>query len=209
MSMEALAASIMAFAGGNPCLSAFLFLLSFGYCSPIPEELALVGVGFALRSAGVPYPLALAVAFVALALSDAGCYSFARLLGPRLVRLKPLARLFHADRILAAEKYFAKKGTAFIFTSRFFFGLRSIATLGAGFLRLPFHRFLAPSLPALAIGASSWLAVGYVSSARLGSVFETAPKFLSALGILAAIAVAVVAIGRVAAHRLRSGTGEA
>jgi membrane protein DedA with SNARE-associated domain len=207
--MEALAGSIMSLAGGNPGLSAFFFLLTFGYWTPIPEELALVAIGFALKSAHLPYPAALAVSLAALALSDSVCYCFARFLGPLLLRLKPMERLLRSDRVLAAERSFARKGPIFIFASRFVVGFRSAAALGSGFMRLPYLRFLVPSLSALVIGGPLWLGIGFFAGAKFGSMFETAGKLLSALGILAAIVLSVAVAGRIAGRRLRAGAEEA
>jgi len=207
--MEELARSVMSFAGGRPGLSAFLFLTTFGYWTPVPEELALVAIGFALQSAGMPYPVALAISITALAISDSGCYSFARFLGPKLVRLKPVARLFSSEKVLAAEKAFARRGPIFIFASRFVVGLRSAAALGSGFLRLPYLRFLVPSLSALLVGGPIWLALGYFAGARFGSAFETAGKWLSALGIFVAAAAAIFVLGRIAGRRIRAQAEEA
>jgi membrane protein DedA with SNARE-associated domain len=207
--MEALAGTIMSLAGGNPGLSAFFFLLSFGYWTPIPEELALVAIGFALKSVQLPYPAALAISLTALALSDSACYCFARFLGPLLLRLKPVERLLRSERVRAAESAFARKGPIFIFASRFVVGFRSAAALGSGFMRLPYLRFLVPSLSALVIGGPIWLGIGYFAGASFGSMFETTGKWLSALGVLAAIAASVFIAGRIAGRRLRAGAEEA
>lgn len=203
--METLAGSIMSLAGGDPALSAFLFLLTFGYWTPVPEELALVAIGFALKSAGLPYPEALAISIAALALSDSACYCFARFIGPRLLRLRPVERILRSERVKSAEAAFARKGPIFIFASRFVVGFRSAAALGSGFMRLNYFRFLLPSLSALLIGGPLWLGIGYFAGAKLGSKFAEAGKWLSAIGILAAAGVIAFIIGRIAARRLRTG----
>lgn len=190
----------------DPLLAAFVFLLLFGFTSPIPEELALVIVGLALRGAGRGYLEILPIALLALALSDIIYYSIARFFGSRLLRIRFLRGILKPERIEASERFFARKGPKIVFACRFVVGLRFAAIVSAGILRMPLKRLLAYDLPALCIGAPAWLGVGYAIAFQLGGAdIGIIGTILSVCGPLAVFAAAILVYKKVAAERGRPG----
>jgi len=187
--------------GADPLFAAFAFLLLFGFTLPIPEELALVLVGLTLRGARRGYFEVLPVALLALALSDLIFYSIARLFGSRLHRFRLLRTILKPERINEAERYFLRRGPRIVFTCRFVVGLRLSAIMSAGFLRLSLKSFLAHNLPALCIGASAWLGIGYSLALRLGSDVGNLGKVFSVVGPVAALVAALLVYRSVVADR--------
>lgn len=190
--------------GVDPLFAAFLFLLLFGFTLPIPEEAALVVAGLTLRGAGRPYPGALAVSLLALALADLGYYSIARFFGPRLLRVRFIRGILGAKRIEESERYFARKGPRIVFVCRFVVGLRAAAIMSAGFLRLPLGRFLARDIAALCIGAPLWLAAGYSLGLQFDAGIGALGRILSICGPVAVGVAAIFVYRSVMADRSRS-----
>ncbi|MGO8692306.1 MAG: DedA family protein [Rectinemataceae bacterium] len=190
--------------GGHPLLSAFLFLVLFGFTTPIPEELALVLVGLTLREARVPYLAALAAAFSALLLADLAYYSAARFLGPRLLRFRLLRGLLKPRGIAEAERYFSRKGARIVFACRFVVGLRAAAILSSGFLRLAVRRFVAYDASALSIGSVAWLAVGYAVGSRLGGRIGSFERIFSIIAPAAVVTAAILVYLAIKADRSKT-----
>jgi membrane protein DedA with SNARE-associated domain len=206
--MEDLSQALSSIAGQNPALASFLLLLTFGYWLPVPEELALVAVGLTLRAAGLPFHAALAISISALVISDSSLYFISRFLGKRLIKIRIIERVLRSERVLAAERAFARSGPRFIFVARFIVGLRSASIIASGFLRLPYLSFLAPTAAAMGIGVGAWLAIGYFAGPGLGAKLDGIGSCLPVAGALA-VAAAMVAVGIAAGRRLRAEGGQA
>jgi membrane protein DedA with SNARE-associated domain len=145
----------------------------------------------------------LAVAWLALVAADLGYYSIARFAGPRLLRIRPLRAILGANRIEESEKYFARRGPRIIFLCRFVVGLRAAAIMASGFLRYPLGRFLARDLPALVIGVTAWLGVGYSIGIQVEGGIGAIGNALSIGGPAAAIVAAILVYRSVRRDRLR------
>ncbi len=181
---NAVAAFLAAHQGLDPRAAVFIFLLSFGFVFPIPEELALVLVGLAMRDVGKGYLGTLFIAFLALGIADSLLFGIARFAGPRVLRLRIARFLLRPEAIRAGERFIEKRGPIVVFGCRFILGLRFAAIVGAGSLRMPYLRFLRYDLPALCIGASAWLGAGYFLGSELGGRLGGIEKALSIAGPL-------------------------
>jgi membrane-associated protein len=183
--------------GIDPLLAGFLFLVAYGFTTPIPEELALLLVGAAIHTAGRSYFEILPLAILALVTSDLIFYSIARFFGPRLLAIPFVRRILRPDRIEACERYFSNKGPRLLLACRFVVGLRMAAIVGAGLLRLRIGRFLANDLPPLLVGASAWLGAGYsLGPAAIGG-FGPLGSALAVLGPVALLVAATLLSRRV------------
>jgi membrane protein DedA with SNARE-associated domain len=171
-----------------PC--SFLFLMVFGFTTPICEELAVALVGMTLKATGTPFLIALALALPALLIQNTGLFFFARLFGARIVRHRLLRWLIKPRILEEAELFFSKRGPRMLFSSRFVVGLRSAAILGAGFLRMSWPKFIAYESLAAAITTPAWLFVGYSLGAQLD---EKAGQFEKLVGLLGPAAILVAA----------------
>jgi membrane protein DedA with SNARE-associated domain len=185
-------------------LSIFLFLLLFGFVIPITEEIALILVGMTIRGSGADIVSCLGVALVALALADMGFYGIARIVGPRLLRVRAFGRFMKPERVLEGERYFQRRGPRIIFFCRFVVGLRAPALLGAGFLRMPLKRFILYDGLALLVSPPVWLGVGYAFGAQLDAETGMIARILSFIGPVAVIVAACLVYRSVTADKARS-----
>lgn len=160
--------------------------------------------GASLKLAGVSLGLSIPLAILALSLADLGFYSIARFLGPRLLRLRLLARLLRPERIAMMEGFFRARGPRILFACRFVPGLRMAAILSSGFLKLPVLRFVAYDSGSIAVASLVWMGVGHVIGLQFLETGSTITRILA----LAAPLALVGGAGFVA-RRLRSGLKEA
>lgn len=116
-------------------LATLIFLGTF-----VLEDAAVVGAGLLLTAGCLNWPLAFVACFLGIWLGDAGLYGFARLAGRRFFERTALRRF--ASRVEQSERWFAARGSVLLISSRVLPGARLPTYLAAGFLRLPFDRFL-------------------------------------------------------------------
>lgn len=148
------------------------------------ESVLLLGGFFSSPSAteGVEAPLALdhviAVAFAGAILGDIVGYLIGRGAGRWIV--DRLGRFFFLppSRLPLMERYFRTYGMRAILIGRFAPFLRSIRTLVAGTVRMPFLRFLVPDV----IGAGAWVAAIAATGFLLGESWRVAQRYLGAGG---------------------------
>ncbi len=169
-----------------PC--AFLFLMVFGFTTPICEEIALALVGATMSATGTSLPLAIALALVALLIQDSAGFHLARAFGSKIIRHRLLARIFKPRGIEAAERYISRRGPIVVFASRFVVGMRSGAIYGSGLLGMSWKRFILFDSLAAVIMVPAWLFAGY----SLGASFDSAAGRLGALLGVVGPAAAVV-----------------
>lgn len=193
-----------ALAGFSPVLAVFLFLVLFGYTTPIPEELALVIAGASLKAAGLSLPLALPLAILALSLADLGFYSIARFLGPKLLRLRILSRILRPERIAMVEGFFRARGPRILFACRFIPGLRMAAILSSGFLRLPLLRFVTYDSGSIVLAALAWMGVGYAVGLGFLDNASTLARILALAAVAVLVAGAVLAARRLKARLMKA-----
>src|SRR5207249_6572004 len=109
--------------------------------------------------------------FLGIWMGDALLYLLARGIGRPLLQRSCAKRFFDSIAVARSEKWFAERRTWLLLSSRFIPGTRLPTYLAAGFLRLPFGRFLSVTGIAVAVwtigifllaktfgpGALSWL----------------------------------------------------
>jgi membrane protein DedA with SNARE-associated domain len=184
--MSGLLSLLPGFVARDPLPYVFLFLLCFGFATPLCEELAVALVGATVKATGAPPLLALAAALAAVLLQDTAFFILARLFGAKVLRHRLIAKLIKPKAIEDGERYFLRRGPFVVFASRFVVGLRSAVILGAGFLKMPWPRFALYDFCAAAIMVPAWLFVGFA----LGSQFDAKADLLAkAFGLLAPVAV--------------------
>ena len=203
--MNALAAAFPAFLTRNPLPFEFAFLLLFGFCMPISEEIALALVGAAIKAAGAPLWAAILVALPALLIQDNAYFSLARLLGPRLLKSKLLSRILGARAAEGGRRYLERRGPAVVFASRFVVGLRSAVILGSGLFGLEWRRFLIFDALAASISTPAWLYLGYALGSQLEAGAEAGvARILGLAGPAAIVAAAIAVFLSVRADRARA-----
>jgi membrane-associated protein len=122
----------------------FSLLILAGLNFPISEDLLIIISGI-LASTLVPentWKLFLGV-FLGAYLSDWLAYWIGRQWGAQLWRIRWFARLFHPQRLMQIEQYYAKYGVLTLLVGRFIpFGIRNCLFVTAGIGKMRFWKFL-------------------------------------------------------------------
>lgn len=170
----------------------FTLLVICGLGFPCPEEVALIGGGYAVyQSGGGPEQVALmcAVAMVGMLLGDTLIYFLGRTAGDRAHKLPLLGRHLSPERMVKARAMFNKHGAKAVFFGRFLFGVRAVTFLAAGSMRVPLPLFLLMDGLAGLISVPTSIFLAWYFGAHL----HTALQQVTSLN--QAIMIAVVALG--------------
>lgn len=103
--------------------------------------------------------------FLGIWIGDTLLYLLARTVGRPLLHRSWVKRFFDPAAVARSEQWFAERGTWLLLSSRFVPGTRLPTYLAAGFLRLPFGRFLLVTGTAVAI----WTVGIFVFTKTFGS----------------------------------------
>ncbi|MCF7223222.1 bifunctional DedA family/phosphatase PAP2 family protein [Marilutibacter chinensis] len=140
---------------------------------------ALVGLGH------INGPYALAAASAGAFLGDALSYWIGRNWGPQLRQTWPFSR--YPQWLDRGEGMFRRRGAMSIVIARFVGAVRPFVPAIAGMLRMPFPRYLVPSLAASIAWAALFLAPGWVLGASYDAVAAVADRLAIVLGTLAIV----------------------
>lgn len=185
--MNSIAHVLPSFIQQNPHLFCFIFLFLFAFTLPICEEIAVALVGVTTRALGTDFVSIAIVAIAALLIQDYALFLIARTFGPRIMRHRFVARFFKPDKVVAAERYFRRRGPVIILGSRFVVGLRISAILGSGFLRMSWSKFLLFDSIAASMMTPAWLFVGYSLGAQFDQNAGPITRILAIIGPVAVL----------------------
>jgi membrane protein DedA with SNARE-associated domain len=159
---------------------------------PVPADTAVaLGAFLARRGQVSVVPLAL-LCWLANTGSAAGMYAFARTHGPAFFRDGWGRRIMSPGMMASLEEAYGRWGTAGIFVSRFFPGLRAAVTPFAGVAGLGPARALVPAAAASAIWYAILAFVGYEVAENWDAVKALVAETNRTLAI-GAVALAAVA----------------
>ena len=117
--------------------AATLGLLTF-----VQEDVPTVSAALLAAAGNLTWPAGFLAVFLGIWVGDALLYLLARGIGRPLLQRSWAKRIFNPAAVTQSERWFAEKGTWLLLSSRFVPGTRLPTYLAAGFLRLPFGRFL-------------------------------------------------------------------
>jgi membrane protein DedA with SNARE-associated domain len=127
-------------------LIAFGMFVGAGLGLPFPEEVLMVGAGIWTAAHADQYGafawLMLPVCIVGVVIADLLLYGIGRHFGTRLLRVRWVARLMPAEKLLKIEDNFHHYGVGILLFGRLLPGIRAPLFLTAGMMRLPMARFL-------------------------------------------------------------------
>jgi membrane protein DedA with SNARE-associated domain len=126
--------------------AATLGLLTF-----VQEDVPTVGAALLAASGNLAWQAGFPGVFLGIWMGDALLYLLARGIGRPLLQRPWAKRFFDPADVARSEQWFAEKGTWLLLSSRFVPGTRLPTYLAAGFLRLPFGRFLLVTGSAVAV----------------------------------------------------------
>lgn len=161
----------------------------------VPAETAAILAGVACRLGHASLVAVMVTVVAAAIIGDSIGYEVGRQVGPRLLQSRVMRR--HGDRIESARRLMAERGGFAVLLGRGVAFLRALMPALAGTSRMPYRRFLVFN----ALGGLIWgvavVLLGYLA----GASYE---RIESSFGPGVAIAVAVIIVGAVIVHRLRS-----
>lgn len=124
----------------------FVFLLACGLGFPMPEEVALIGGGYAVYvNAPESWPkvaLMVAVAMLGVLVGDALLWYIGRRVGETPEKVPVIGRHLTPRRMRRARALFRRHGAKAVFFGRFLFGIRAVTFFVSGSLRVPLYVFL-------------------------------------------------------------------
>ncbi len=130
--------------------------------------------------------------FLGIWVGDALLYLLARGLGRPLLNFAWAKKLAPAEAIARSERWFASQGTWLLVSSRFVPGTRLPTYLAAGFLRVPFGRFLLVTGSAVAVWTIAIFGLAQIFGARLTQWLQRWNS--SSWALLAVIVLALVLV---------------
>ena len=122
-----------------------------GLLTLIQEDVPTVGAALLAAAGRLPWLTGWIGIFLGIWLGDALLYLFARSLGRPLLQYRWAKRFLNPVAVARSEEWFGRHGTWLLISSRFVPGTRLPTYLAAGFLRLPFARFLLATGTAVAV----------------------------------------------------------
>lgn len=174
----------------------FLFLIACGLGFPSPEEVALIGGGYAIHQAhpapdGWPFLLLMiTVAMLGVLVGDSMLWYIGRRVGDHPEKVPLIGRHLSPKRMKRARLMFKRHGAKAVFFGRFLFGIRAVTFFVSGSLHVPLGTFLImDGLAALlSVPISIFLAWWF------GSHLESAFKWIGTLNQAILIGVLVVIV---------------
>ncbi|MGB0952114.1 MAG: DedA family protein [Planctomycetota bacterium] len=188
----------------NPELWAFLLLVSCGLgLPPWSEELVILGSGYFVAQDGLSYGSAVFWCWAGILAGDTIIYSLGRFAGDRVYNWPVLRSHLRPARRRRFNSSFLKHGTKVVFFARFLPGVRMVAYLVAGNLRMPYWKFVTLDSigAALTVPISVWL--GWKFASNLDYLLEQMHQYqwpLLILGLLLIVFI-VVRLGRARRER--------
>lgn len=129
-------------------IGVFLFLIACGLGFPSPEEVALIGGGYAIHQAhpapgGWPHMLLMiTVAMCGVLVGDSMLWFIGRRVGDHPEKVPFIGRHLNPKRMRKARAMFKKHGAKAVFFGRFLFGVRAVTFFVSGSLHVPLSTFL-------------------------------------------------------------------
>jgi len=122
--------------------SLYLLLFLIAVSTLISEDLASITAGLMAARGTIGFDEALIAAFAGILLGDILLYLSGRLLGRRIVMMRPFSWFISARKLERGAAWFEHKGGKVIIASRFIPGSRLPTYVAAGMLKAPFWKFL-------------------------------------------------------------------
>jgi membrane protein DedA with SNARE-associated domain len=163
----------------------------------IPGETVALLAGAAAKLGHVSLVGVLVVVIVAAIVGDTVGYEVGRLVGPRVLNLRVLAK--RRQRLDDARDFLARRGGSAVFLGRWVAFFRAVMPALAGTSRMRYPKFLAFN----AAGGIAWGATVVLLGYAAGASYRQVEKTFGPAAALVVLAVAIVAVvvWRVRRHR--------
>jgi membrane protein DedA with SNARE-associated domain len=156
---------------------------------PLPGETVLLLASFlAYSERELQLPWVILVGIVATTVGGEFGFALGRHGGRPLIERYRQVFSIRAESVARGEKLFERYGAATVFLARFIFGMRVLASLLAGVLRMPWRRFVLFNF----LGATVWVTavcgVGYLFGRHWGRLVRDLKRFDLAVAIVVLLA---------------------
>jgi len=138
--------------------------LTLGLLTFVQEDVPTVSAALLAAAGSLTWKVGFLGCFLGIWFGDALLYGLARGVGRPMMHLSWARRFVDPVAVARSEQWFADKGAWLLLSSRFVPGTRLPTYLAAGFLRLPFGRFLLVTGTAVAV----WTAGIFLLAKALG-----------------------------------------
>lgn len=170
----------------------FLVLVACGFGFPLPEEVTMLGAGFLVYEGEVEALPVVGVCWAATLIGDSVPYWVGRRFGRSALRIGPVARVLHPERMGSIERRFERNGSWAVFACRFVPGLRLPAWFTAGTLGMPYLRFIAIDGLGAMIMTPLFVLLGYTSGEKIAQLEQRVENLHQILGFVAMSLVAIL-----------------
>jgi len=166
----------------------------------IPGETAAVIGGVASATGNVDVRVMCLIVVVAAIVGDSVGFEVGRLFGPRLLRIKILAK--HQHRLADAQALLARRGGAAVFLGRWTAFFRAVMPALAGLSQMPYGRFIRWN----AIGGAAWGLTFVLLGHFAGHSYAQIEKTVGRTGaiVVAVIVVVGLIVWQIRKHRIEA-----
>jgi len=146
--------------------------VTLGLATFVQEDLPTVTAAVLAGTGRLSWIVGFLGCFLGIWMGDALLYLLARGFGRPLLNFAWARRMATPAIVARSERWFVERGTWLLISSRFVPGTRLPTYLAAGFLRVPFGRFLLVTGTAVAIWTAAIFALAHVVGAELSGWLE-------------------------------------
>lgn len=124
-------------------IGVFILLFLCGLGIPIPEDIILITGGYIayLYPDSVNVYMLILISYLGVMLGDSTIFFLGKFLGPQVITLPILKKIFTGKRVATLTQYFISHGAKILFAARFMPGIRSTIFLVAGMTGTSFFKF--------------------------------------------------------------------
>ena len=155
----------------------------------VPGELAAIIGGVIVSQHHANVVLMIAVVAVSASLGNVTGYELGRLIGPWLMRHRPLRG---SAGVARTEKLIARRGAPAVFVGRWIAVVRAIVPGVAGLAEMDRRKFVAFATAAAVLWSATWVLVGDAAGKSYTTLVHTAGRW--SLVVVVAVVVVVVAL---------------
>jgi membrane-associated protein len=157
---------------------------------PVPEEVVLLGAGYAASVGRAPVLACIAAGWLAVMIGDSVGYTLGRNLLAPMLRTRLGRWILPEPRRMWAERAVHGRGARAIVLGRFLVGARGFLYLAVGASRYPFGRFLLVDAVAAAAQVTGLVGMGF-AFANLQSRADGGAQLAMAADLVAVLVLAV------------------
>ena len=187
-------ALLESFFGQYGYIDVFVVLLLCGLGVPIPEDITLVTGGVMAGLGNADVRLMVAVSLAGVLMGDGIMFAAGRIWGPRILKLRMVARVMTPRRYARVQEKFDKYGNWVLFVARFLPGLRMPIYISAGIShKVSYWRFFAMDGLAACLSVPVWVLLGAYGAKNIDWLLKKVHQFQHIMIILTAIVAGFLA----------------